>query len=113
MPLLVGRVDGKPLLVDGRNRREACRRAGIVPHYTLLEDGEDLPARIISENVYRRHMTKGQRAMVVAMIHPEGEKGGRGNKTRSYATVEDRKNKGIESYIGGKDLCLSHFGYTS
>jgi hypothetical protein len=32
---------------------------------------------------------------------------------RSYAIVEDRKNKGIESYIGGKDLCLSHFGYTS
>ena len=34
-------------------------------------------------------------------------------KIRSYATVEDRKNKGIESYVGGKDLCLSHFGYTS
>jgi hypothetical protein len=32
---------------------------------------------------------------------------------RSYAIVEDCKNKGIESYIGGKDLCLSHFGYTS
>jgi hypothetical protein len=32
---------------------------------------------------------------------------------RSYATVEDRKDKGIESYTGGKDLCLSHFGYTS
>src|ERR687891_1858645 len=32
---------------------------------------------------------------------------------RSYATVEDCKNKGIESYMGGKNLCLSHFGYTS
>ena len=27
--------------------------------------------------------------------------------------MENRKNKGIESYMGDKDLCLSHFGYTS
>jgi ParB-like chromosome segregation protein Spo0J len=58
MPLLVGRVDGQIVLVDGRNRREACRRAGITPSYTLLLDGEDLPARAISENIYRRHLTK-------------------------------------------------------
>jgi predicted 3-demethylubiquinone-9 3-methyltransferase (glyoxalase superfamily) len=32
---------------------------------------------------------------------------------RSYATVGNRKSKGIESYMGGKTLCLSHFGYTS
>lgn len=68
MPLLVGRVDGQTALVDGRNRREACRRAGITPNYTLLTDGEDLPARILSENVYRRHMIKSQRAMVVARV---------------------------------------------
>jgi hypothetical protein len=36
-----------------------------------------------------------------------------GRKVRSYATVENRKSKGIESYMGGKTLCLSHFGYTS
>jgi hypothetical protein len=74
MPLLVGRVDGQTVLVDGRNRREACRRAGITPNYTLLTDGEDLPARILSENVYRRHMTKSQRAIVVARIYPEPQK---------------------------------------
>jgi hypothetical protein len=62
------RGDGEPMLIDGRNRREACRRAGIVPHYTLLTDEEDLLARIVSENVYRRHMTKSQRAMVVARV---------------------------------------------
>lgn len=68
MSLLVGRVDGQLVLVDGRNRREACRRAGITPHYTLLTDGEDLPARILSENVYRRHLTQGQKAIVVAKL---------------------------------------------
>jgi ParB/RepB/Spo0J family partition protein len=68
MPLLVGRVDGQAVLVDGRNRREACRRAGITPSYTLLTDGEDLPARILSENVYRRHLTQGQKAIVIARL---------------------------------------------
>ena len=28
-----------------------------------------------------RHMTKGQRAMAIAMIYPEPEKGGRGKKS--------------------------------
>lgn len=68
MPLLVGQLDGEHVLVDGRNRREACRRAGIVPNYTLLSDGEDLSARVLSENVYRRHLTKGQRAIVIAKL---------------------------------------------
>jgi ParB-like chromosome segregation protein Spo0J len=34
MPLLVGQLDGQTVLVDGRNRREACRRLGIVPPIT-------------------------------------------------------------------------------
>jgi ParB-like chromosome segregation protein Spo0J len=40
MPLLVGRLDGQSVLVDGRNRREACWRAGVVPDYVSL-DGAD------------------------------------------------------------------------
>jgi hypothetical protein len=37
----------------------------------------------------RRHMTAGQRAMAVAMIHPEPEKGGRG-KRLNYSTDFDK-----------------------
>jgi hypothetical protein len=33
--------------------------------------------------------------------------------TSSYAVVESRIKKGIESPWGGKTLCLSHSGYTS
>jgi hypothetical protein len=36
---------------------------------------------VISANIRRRHMTKGQRAMAVAMIYPEAEKGGRSKKS--------------------------------
>jgi hypothetical protein len=66
-------------LIDGRNRREACKIAGVVPT-TVELNGADPVAYILSSNVNRRHMTKGQRAMAVAMIYPEPEKGGRGIK---------------------------------
>ncbi len=41
---------------------------------------------ISAANIHRRHLTKGQRAMAVAMIYPGPEKGGRGKK--SFATKE-------------------------
>jgi ParB/RepB/Spo0J family partition protein len=66
-PLVVAKIDGQMVLIDGRNRREACRRAGIIPDHVLL-DGADPVAYIVSANINRRHMTKGQRAMVVARI---------------------------------------------
>jgi hypothetical protein len=62
------------LLADGRNRREACRRVGVVPDYVLL-DGADPVTYILSANIHRRHMTKSQRAMAVAMIYPEPKRG--------------------------------------
>jgi hypothetical protein len=42
-------------------------------------EGGGLSPNILSTNVNRRHMTKGQRAMAVAKIS-EPPKGGRGNK---------------------------------
>lgn len=36
---------------------------------------------VLSANIHRRHMTKGQRAMAVAKIYPEPGKGGRGKRT--------------------------------
>jgi ParB/RepB/Spo0J family partition protein len=66
-PLVIGEIDSNPVLIDGRNRREACKRAGIVPHHVLL-DGQDAVTYILSVNINRRHMTKSQRAMVVARV---------------------------------------------
>lgn len=77
-PLVLGPdPDGALWLVDGRNRREACRIAGVEPETRTL-NGEDQTAFIVAANVNRRHMTRGQRAMAVAMIYPEPAKGGRG-----------------------------------
>jgi hypothetical protein len=43
-------------------------------------DGPDPDGYALEVNVNRRHMSKGARAMAVAMAHPETEKGGRGKK---------------------------------
>jgi hypothetical protein len=50
-------------------------------------NGQDPLAYIISSNVHRRHMTKGQRAMAVAMIYPEK---GRGKTPRNLEFSAER-----------------------
>lgn len=52
-------------LLDGRNRLEACRRAGVEPHFVFY-GGEDAAGYALSVNIARRHLTKGQIAMVAA-----------------------------------------------
>jgi hypothetical protein len=66
-PLVVHELDGEPLLVDGRNRLAACLRVGVVPDYVLL-DGQDPITYILSANIHRRNMSKGQQAIVVAKV---------------------------------------------
>jgi len=55
---------------DGRNRLEACHRAGVEPHFWTF-DGDDPVAFILSVNVHRRHLSKGQRAMAVAKAYSD------------------------------------------
>ena len=59
-------LDADDVLIDGRNRLKACEIAGIQPRYEVLPDGVDATAFILSLNVSRRHLTKGQQAMAVA-----------------------------------------------
>jgi hypothetical protein len=89
-PLVVAEVDGQRVLVDGRNRRLAREVLRIVPDYVLL-DGQDPVTYILSANINRRHMTKSQRAIVVARIYPEPEKGGRGKKSSVTKEFSDER----------------------
>jgi ParB-like chromosome segregation protein Spo0J len=57
--------DSHDQLIDGRNRLEACRRVEVSPDIRRV-DLEDPVAYILSKNVSRRHLTKGQQAMSVA-----------------------------------------------
>jgi hypothetical protein len=56
-------LDDDGTLIDGRNRVEACKRAKVEPCYEALE-GRDPLEVIFGSNATRRHMTKGQLAMV-------------------------------------------------
>jgi len=58
-------LDVEGALIDGRNRLAACRMAGVEPTYTV-HDGDSV-AYVLSANVNRRNLNKGQRAMAVAM----------------------------------------------
>ncbi|MBJ7480893.1 ParB N-terminal domain-containing protein [Rhodococcus sp. (in: high G+C Gram-positive bacteria)] len=60
-------VTNDGLLLDGRNRLEACNRAGIEAR-TEVYAGDDFAEFVIACNVGRRHMSTGARAMSTALV---------------------------------------------
>lgn len=62
---IVVTVDG--LILDGRNRFQACRMAGVEPE-TVVYEGSDLAEYVLDSNITRRNMTTGQRAMATALV---------------------------------------------
>ena len=77
-PLVVSGMNGDMTLIDGRNRRAACKLVKVEPTFVQLE-GEAV-SYILSANINRRHLSAGQRTMIVAKLFPEPSKGGRGKK---------------------------------
>jgi ParB/RepB/Spo0J family partition protein len=57
--------DKEGRILDGRNRLAACKLAGIEPAFTVY-DGDDADGYALAVNIARRHLTKGQQAMVAA-----------------------------------------------
>jgi hypothetical protein len=53
------------MILDGGNRYRACVEIGVEPT-TVEFAGGDLVSFVLSSNLHRRHMSAGQRAMVVA-----------------------------------------------
>jgi hypothetical protein len=78
-------AEGKTL-IDGRNRLKACKMAGVEPRFQRL-NGEAEAAFIVSANLERRNLSKGQQAMARAFIHPEPERG-RGKKDAAKKDAE-------------------------
>lgn len=59
------------LILDGRNRYELCLELGLEPQtrrYDLSEDGPDPLSFVLDENLHRRQLSDGQRAVVAAEI---------------------------------------------
>jgi hypothetical protein len=80
-------LDSMGVLIDGRNRLAACKLAGVDPLFETMSG--DALQYIHSTNIKRRHLSKGQQAMLTAMLFPEPERG-RGKK-------DEAKIKGAET----------------
>ena len=57
------------LVLDGRNRLEACRRAGVEPRVVEF-DGSDPVAYVIAANLERRHLSPSQQAALAVRLIP-------------------------------------------
>ena len=58
-------------IVDGRHRHKACVIAGVEPRYEYIRDDmalQQVMDRVVAENILRRHLTVGQRAMIAAAL---------------------------------------------
>ena len=94
--------DASELLLDGRNRLEAMERAGLYNGHvdTVFVKGDPVSA-IISANVHRRHLTKEQRARMLAAeyfanvgeVSVDPHKGGRGKVNEAKAAVVAKADK--------------------
>ena len=51
--IVIAAEDGIEMLIDGRNRREACKLSGVEPTTRKLPDGTDIKAYVVSANVAR------------------------------------------------------------
>jgi hypothetical protein len=79
-------VDEEDRIVDGRNRARACEIAGVEPRTEVFTG--DIAALVVSANLARRNLKKGQQAMALAMIYPE---------TRRGRGAQDGARKGAET----------------
>lgn len=83
-------VTPEGLILDGRNRYEACRRAGVSPKCEEWHVAGSPTAWVLSRNLHRRHLTTDQRALIAleaeAMFAAEA-------KQRMQAGGGDRKSE--------------------
>jgi hypothetical protein len=91
-------VDGKRVLVDGRNRYAACHMVGRTPTSREVDySGAALEAFIVSANIHRRHLTPDERvAMLRAAIKAAPEKSDReiARETKvHHSTVAEHRKK--------------------
>lgn len=100
-------LDPKGVLLDGRNRLEACRRAGVDPRFESFSG--DPYSLIIRANVRRRSLTAVQRAAAEAIRLGEAGKrviGKNGQPRWAYGT----KTESVDSRSSGDRAALADCG---
>ena len=87
------------VLLDGRNRIEACRIAGVQPRFVEYE-GDSPVAFIISVNLSRRHLEKGQKIALALEIEPHFA--AEAKKRQEASQLRGRDESGEPIFGGGK-----------
>jgi len=75
-------------VLEGRNRLAACKIAGITPTFKNLKPGTDPVKYVVSLNLYRRHLSESQRAMVAGKIADVQRAGKPSDDTTGKTTIE-------------------------
>lgn len=91
-------LDRDGVVLDGRNRLAACKRAGIESRFTTY-DGDNPTRLSFSNNVVRRHISKGQQAMITAMACSVS-----GHSLRTQAKLHDISR----SRLSAANVVLQH-----
>lgn len=109
-------LDGK--IIDGRRRWLACENAGVKPTFKAVSPTDPI-AYVLSLNLYRRHLTPSQLAMVGARAREcydrqaqerreEGQRtGGRGHKKNSVENLPPSSEPGKARDHVGKVVGVS------
>lgn len=97
-PVVIAEVDEVVVLIDGRNRRAACKIAGVTPEYETYEGSSEDVEYYIYLNNLRRNASKSQIAMAYAVQFPETTKYKRGGSNSSLGEDSVRPSDKMLSY---------------
>lgn len=86
-------------LIDGRNRLEACRLAGVSPRFKVYE-GDDIEAFIVSKNEHRRDLSAKERQEIRRARAAELR--GQGMSTRAIAEELEVSHTTVENDLARK-----------
>lgn len=104
-PLTVSEIDGEWVLIDGRNRREACRRIDLIPPVYISTIDPKLA--IARSNLQNHDQTQGQKAMRWAMLYPgEGKRGG--DRKSNILSIFDSEPEGVSKIYVAKARYIWH-----
>ncbi|MGW1974196.1 ParB/RepB/Spo0J family partition protein [Streptomyces sp. NPDC001889] len=92
-------VDRHGRVLDGRGRLAACEQAGTAPAFTTY-DGDDPDIYILSVNLRRRSLTKGQAAMITVKARSVSEQHGRSDPEHDRRSETEQTARSLGEQIG-------------
>jgi hypothetical protein len=102
------KVTNKNLLIDGRNRLQIGWALGLDPALERFNPSDPI-AYVLSENVVRRHLTVGQRAMIAEKLAtlPRGRPRGKSEEPQNFQRCKSQAEAAGELYVTPKAITMA------